>query len=383
MFYKIAILILSVYQLAYAQQYVKVKAKSGDGIYSILGRYDLDKESCNFEQFCKINKLQSKSLLIEGQSYYLPVEKHTYNGKSIRSTVGMDDYRLAKQVEQYNDKMCDAHFKADHRKGKGELWCPHHIQNCGDKTDDFVPKEREYPIFGSQWSQVRLQSKQLAGAVYYIVSGHGGPDPGAIAKEGKYKICEDEYAYDISLRLGWALLSHGAIVHFITRDKDGIRSDEILECDDDEFVLGDLKIPMDQKERLNQRSDIINSYYAQYKSKGLSYQRTIEIHVDSRNTSERIDLFFYHHPDSKSGAVMAKKLLKTMKEKYAIYRKSGVYTGTVSERALHILRNSLATTIFIELANIQNASDRQRILIPKNRQLIADWLLEGIMKDYD
>jgi N-acetylmuramoyl-L-alanine amidase len=81
--------------------------------------------------------------------------------------------------------------------------------------------EEAAEIFGKNYADVPLESKELAGAVFYVVSGHGGPDPGAMANVSGKQICEDEYAYDIALRLGRNLLKKGAIVHFITQDKDG------------------------------------------------------------------------------------------------------------------------------------------------------------------
>ena len=38
--------------------------------------------------------------------------------------------------------------------------------------------------FGKKEERVKLLNNQLEGACFYIVSGHGGPDPGAIGKMG-------------------------------------------------------------------------------------------------------------------------------------------------------------------------------------------------------
>jgi N-acetylmuramoyl-L-alanine amidase len=73
---------------------------------------------------------------------------------------------------------------------------------------------------------------------------------------------------------------------------------------------------------------------------------------------------------------------RTIKNKYARFRKGVEYTGTVSSRDLHVLREVIPTPVFVEVANIQNSFDLQRILSPKNRQLLADWLAEGLMNDY-
>lgn len=363
--------------------YVRAKAKSGDGIYVLLGRYGLDRGDCNLDLFCKLNKLTLKSQLIADKTYILPIEKHTYDGKSIRSSIEISDLLLAKRIERYNKMMLLFGLKSeDFQQGSRELWCPHHLRSCAPNLESFVPTDRNYQILGKKYANVPLDDKLLAGAVYYIVSGHGGPDPGAMSKVNNKPICEDEYAYDISLRLGRELLRHGAIVHFITQDADGIRETEVLACDSDELAMGGKTIPVDQKERLNQRSDLINDLYRKHKSRGIEYQRTIEIHVDSRSKTERVDLFFYHFPESTFGKALAHELHKTIKNKYAKYRKGGQYSGTVTARDLHVLREAIPTPVFVEVANIQNASDRQRIVSPQNRQLLAGWLAEGLMNDY-
>ena len=41
---------------------------------------------------------------------------------------------------------------------------------------------RKEPLFGKALSSYTVSSKALSGAVFYLVSGHGGPDPGCIGK---------------------------------------------------------------------------------------------------------------------------------------------------------------------------------------------------------
>ena len=44
------------------------------------------------------------------------------------------------------------------------------------------------PLFGKQLANVKVTSNRLAGACFYVVSGHGGPDPGAIGRVGKHEL---------------------------------------------------------------------------------------------------------------------------------------------------------------------------------------------------
>lgn len=65
------------------------------------------------------------------------------------------------------------------------------------------------PLFGKALADVKVTSNRLQGACFYVVSGHGGPDPGAIGRIGKIELHEDEYAYDVALRLARNLMQEG------------------------------------------------------------------------------------------------------------------------------------------------------------------------------
>ena len=58
---------------------------------------------------------------------------------------------------------------------------------------------KKEPLFGKSHSSYTVSSSSLKGAVFYLVSGHGGPDPGCIGKYQGKELHEDEYAYDIIL----------------------------------------------------------------------------------------------------------------------------------------------------------------------------------------
>jgi N-acetylmuramoyl-L-alanine amidase len=372
----------------------QVPALPGDGIISMLRRYQLEQYSCNFEQFYKLNNLNRKSQLIAGRKYQLPIMVYQFNGKTIRSSIGIEDYQTALRIQKYNERMHEAQLREKTFQKDKVLWVPYHELNC-PKPDlaiespvEEVPEEdekntgkRQFPIFGKKYAYTPLISNKLRGKVFYISSGHGGPDPGAVGRRGKRSLCEDEYAYDVALRLCRLLISHGATAYMILRDdNDGIRSGEILPCDKDETVWGGASIPAWQKVRLTQRSDIINELYDRNRLAGVTDQLAIEIHVDSRSSKKRIDAFFCHHYTSDAGKKIAQNLYNTFKQKYAIYQKGRGYWGEVESRDLHMLRECKPVSVFVELANIKNYADQQRLIIEKNRQLLAEWLFEGLTK---
>jgi N-acetylmuramoyl-L-alanine amidase len=236
-------------------------------------------------------------------------------------------------------------------------------------------------LYGRKYEKVTIEDRALNGAVFYLISGHGGPDPGAIGHLGKNLLCEDEYAYDVTLRLSRALEEHGARVYMIIQDKnDGIRDDRILKHNQSEVCYPGLAIPRSQMTRLRQRKDAVNKLYLAHKGQ---FQRLVIIHVDSRSKGENIDVFFYHDKRSKTGKKLATNLQQTFKAKYDYHQPNRGYQGTVSERNLFVLKYSYPAAVFIELGNINHSRDQQRFMLEDNRQALANWLCEGLVKDFE
>lgn len=248
---------------------------------------------------------------------------------------------------------------------------------------DYVlpPLEEGYKesLFGKKKAKYTVKSRELVGATFYLVSGHGGPDPGAIGVSHGKQLHEDEYAYDIMLRLARNLMEKGAKVHIIIQDtKDGIRDVKYLSNSSRETCMGK-KIPLNQVERLRQRCDRINGLYARG---GKGYRRAVFLHVDSRSQKEQVDVFFYHCEGSLAGQKMANRLCKTFEQKYRKHQPNRGFSGTVSARNLYVLRNTSPVAVFLELGNIQNKKDLQRLILADNRQALANWICEGMVDDY-
>ncbi len=130
-----------------------VVAVSGDGIHRILQKNGLDPKKY-YREFIRLNKkkLGPKNGLYIGSTYILP--------------------------------------KKDGAKDSSP---------ADDKPS--TPKSLTEPLFGKKHAEVKLEDESLKGAVYYLISGHGGPDPGAVVKKEGKLVSEDEYAYDVNLRL--------------------------------------------------------------------------------------------------------------------------------------------------------------------------------------
>lgn len=387
------LILLQLHLVVLAQQetsYLVTEAQRGDGVLSLLRKYHLEAYSCNVEEFYVLNQMEKTDGLINGKSYLLPVQRYRYNGRSIRSTIGITDFDLAVQIQQYNRDAQASGLREKAYEDDRDLWLPHHFLHCLNEISetkveappaDNASPSGAYPIFGPNYSTVKPVSSELAGQVIYLISGHGGPDPGAMGKRDGHNLCEDEYAYDVCLRLARQLIQRGAIVYLIVRDdNDGIRDDPFLTCDSDEYVLGDQVIPLNQKERLYQRTATVNRYYEKHKKQGIRSQTTVEIHVDSNNRGLRRDVFFYHLRGSKGGQAIAEELHRTFKEKYGIHQASRNYHGTVTTRDLYTLRETSPQAVYIELANIRNPEDQRRLVITDNREALAKWLAEGLTR---
>lgn len=303
----------------------------GEGIHAFLKRNHRT-EANHYEEFIRLNKnnLGKKNVLIRGRVYVLPP--------------------LPVKEE-----------RAENTSGK--------------RT--FVQ-----PLFGKKYAEYTIKDAVLAGACFFLVSGHGGPDCGAIAKVDGRELHEDEYAYDITLRLARNLMEHGATVHIIIQDsKDGIRDDKYLNNSKHETCMGEA-IPLSQSARLKQRTDKINRLSLKEKKK---YNRAIFIHLDSRSRKKQLDVFFYYQ-STKQNKVQSKRLAETMQKTfrnlYDKHQPDRGFSGTVSTRPLYVLKNTAPVSIFVELANMQNADDQKRYVLENNRQALANWLCAGFIKDY-
>ena len=382
--------------LAADSYYYAVKAKNGDGIYSLLRRYHLDGHSCNRSQFLSLNNLDIEDKLITGKNYKLPIMIYDYNGTSIRTTIGIDSWEKAVRIKKYNEDILARKLRRTQYHESKILWVPYHEMHCladspqksskpvsSKEIVNKVPSKGNYiniDLFGEDDKRVEIKDNSLKGKVYYIVSGHGGPDPGAMcSKACSNELCEDEYAYDVCLRLCRELISHGATAHMIIQDKnDGIRDEMYLACDKDEVCLG-ARIPLNQKKRLHQRAEAINNLYLKYKKQGVKDQMALMVHVDSYTKDRRQDVYFFHHKTSKKSKKLAQSLQDTFKEKYNYFQKNRGYKGFVKGRGLYMLNNTLPTAAYVELANIRNPNDQKRLILDSNREALAKWLYEGMV----
>ncbi|GAB3238261.1 N-acetylmuramoyl-L-alanine amidase [Hymenobacter seoulensis] len=328
--------------------YRRVVAKPGDGVHTLLYRYGLNPRQ-HMRQFQQLNqgRLSRNKSLVIGRTYLLP-----------RASAAPNRAKTAKSSTKPASKAS--------------------AKTTAATRGTAMPVSQ---LFGPTYGRVQPRDGALRGAVYYLSSGHGGPDPGAIGQYGANKLAEDEYAYDVTVRLARVLMEHGAKVYVMVQDpNDGIRDEAVLKMDYDEVGHPSQRIPLSQVYRLRQRIAEVNRLHARHKG---AYQRLLALHVDSRSAGQNIDVFFYHHPKNASGLRLAKNIHKVFTERYRRAQPNRPYSGNVSERGtLFEVRNSLAPAVFMELGNIRNQKDQRRFVVADNRQALANWIYEGLLADY-
>lgn len=335
----LALFIITGFTMKAQDSLVTATAEKGDGILSLLRKQGVNPYEA-YDDFIAMNmdNLRDSVHLYEGRSYRIP-------------SIKLDTVAIIDSLQKKSKEIKKIESKA-------------------------------YSIFGKKHATVLAKSEKLKGTVYYLVSGHGGPDPGAMARYVGKSLAEDEYAYDITLRLAKELLSHGAMVYIIIRDpNDGIRDERILKIDHDEVAYEGKTIPLNHLARLKQRVDIVNELHRKNRGK---FQRLIVTHVDSRSKGQNIDVFFYHHEKSKNGKKLAESIHRTFQKKYKKYQPNRKYTGTFGDRTeLYLVRKTHPAMAYIEIGNIRNKKDQKRILAPDNRQALAKWISEGLILDYE
>ncbi|MFN9687299.1 MAG: N-acetylmuramoyl-L-alanine amidase, partial [Bacteroidota bacterium] len=145
------------------EDWLMVKAKQGDGIKKLLVRYHLDTHSCNEEKFLSLNNLSPEADLILDKTYLLPIKQVSFDGKSIRSSLGITEFEKAKEIEKYNEQLVSDGIKSKPFQVDKMLWIPHHFSPCNLPV---TSTEKGFPIFG-KYESTPILSDVLKGKIFY------------------------------------------------------------------------------------------------------------------------------------------------------------------------------------------------------------------------
>jgi len=233
---------------------------------------------------------------------------------------------------------------------------------------------RHFELFGGEYAAIKQESGALKGVAYFLISGHGGRDPGAVGTRNGKPLHEDEYAYDVMLRVARGLMAHGAEVFVMVQD-DPIRDEKYLEPDQDEKNIDGTPVSRDR--RVKERVEMVNILARKSSAR---VKRVVEIHVDARDqSSTQVDVHFYYN--SPAGRKLSTILRDTMRDQYKLAQPNRGYYGKVSKADLYTLKYTNPVATYVELGNIHHERDQRRIIEPGNRQAIADWMVLGFIKE--
>ncbi|MCX7908549.1 MAG: N-acetylmuramoyl-L-alanine amidase [Ignavibacteria bacterium] len=390
-------------KFTFSERYVEFVAKKGDRLEKIFNLYLLPLEKSLLEDFYRLNSKRTDKnyKLMVGLKYKLPILKveNKKINEFLEENFGEDTISEKKiQIEKYNKNLTLKGIK----KSKNEIWIPKNLiakrnfinnlstsnqslnilkkkDGSAAKIKIFEDKKLFQPFYGNK-TKSKKKNNLLKNFVFYLVSGHGGPDPGAIGYFENKELHEDEYAYDITLRLAKHLEENGAKVFMITIDTvDGIRDDKFLSTSNQELFYGGVPIPLNQKERLELCSNILNDLYKKELKGKRKKHISINIHLDSRSEEEKVDVYYYYQENNPISKQIAEILQTTFAQQYEKYQPGRGYNGTVETRNLFMLRNTLPPTVYIELGNIRNRSNQFRFIDKSNREAIAKWLCIGLI----
>ncbi len=233
---------------------------------------------------------------------------------------------------------------------------------------------RHFELFGGEYAAIKQESSSLKGVAYFLISGHGGRDPGAVGTRNGKPLHEDEYAYDVMLRVARGLMAHGAEVFVMVQD-DPIRDEKYLEPDQDEKNIDGTPVSRDR--RVKERVEMVNILARKSSAR---VKRVVEIHVDARDqSSTQVDVHFYYN--SPAGRKLSTILRDTMRDQYKLAQPNRGYYGKVSKADLYTLKYTNPVATYVELGNIHHERDQRRIIEPGNRQAIANWMVLGFIKE--
>jgi len=105
-------------------EYHTVSPRSGDALHNILARYEMTSANGMKQAFLDMNNLKSTSYLYMHKKYTLPIQLYNYNGKSIRSTLGIDDWKQAVRIKEYNESLLNRGVRSTHFTKSKILWVP-------------------------------------------------------------------------------------------------------------------------------------------------------------------------------------------------------------------------------------------------------------------
>ena len=101
-----------------------VQPRPGDALSTILARYGFTKSNGLKQEFLELNGLNALSNLYLHKRYKLPIYLYNYDKKSIRTTIGINDWKKAVRIKEYNEMLLKKGARRTHFTKSNILWVP-------------------------------------------------------------------------------------------------------------------------------------------------------------------------------------------------------------------------------------------------------------------
>jgi len=254
-------------------------------------------------------------------------------------------------------------------------------------------------------------------------AGHGGIDPGAVKGDPKKgdRVYEDDVVYDIVQRMLPELKKSGFVVHETVRDKSQSGPVKYLseKVDRDEELLVSPRYDLGSaRVGVNMRVFLVNHIYLKLRKQGVPSDQIvlISVHGDALHASLRGAMIYYPDRRVRSRAFGVIKSVYTKRKEYirrVTFNKddnqlSEKYSKELGKTLIHSFRDAkwvthrnntvrgyiirrgkkslpailryskIPTSILVEVANLNNSQDRRLVLNYRNRQKIADAMVNGL-----
>ncbi|UPA13453.1 LysM peptidoglycan-binding domain-containing protein [Borrelia turicatae] len=237
-----------------------------------------------------------------------------------------------------------------------------------------------------------VKNNSLKNKLIIIDPGHGGLDPGAIVKardglKNEIFVVEDEYVYDIALRLYVYLKEYGANVELTILSPDHLIRDSVSANNTFVNVKNEVYNDYDlnktdtvdswingTQEGLRKRLAVVKKFINKYKNVKEQDVLYISLHSDNSVGAPRCMGFYYQSEDGKGFDAHSKSMIEKMTKGFK-------RTPYIKGQNLYVLKNNVVKTkLLVEVRNLAFDEEAWAIRSSKLRDRDSKILADAILK---